>query len=182
MEVFEIETALKTFEILVDTREHETPEMLKRCNSFGVSWKRAKLNYGDYSYNAIINGKALYDSENPINPAAAIERKESLTELSGNFTQSRDRFKREFERAKEAGARMYLVCENATWENLLNHKYRTRFHPNAYLASLTAYMVRYGVNLIFCKAETSGRIIKEILYRDFKERLERGEFDEIHNT
>ena len=33
------------------------------------------------------------------------------------------------------------------------------------------------MNVVFCKEETSGRLIKEILYRDLKERLERGEFD-----
>jgi len=29
---------------------------------------------------------------------------------------------------------------------------------------------------VFCKADTSGALIKEILYRDMKERLERGEY------
>ena len=38
-------------------------------------------------------------------------------------------------------------------------------------------MIRYNMNVIFCKEETSGRLIKEILFRDLKERLERGEFD-----
>lgn len=31
------------------------------------------------------------------------------------------------------------------------------------------------LNIIFCKEETSGDLIKEILYRDLKERLERCE-------
>ena len=46
----------------------------------------------------------------------------------------------------------------------------------AYTASVIAFMVRYNLNIIFCKEETSGDLIKEILYRDLKERLERGEF------
>ncbi len=46
----------------------------------------------------------------------------------------------------------------------------------AFLASVMAFMIRYNMNLIFCKEETSGDLIKEILYRDLKERLERGEF------
>ena len=41
---------------------------------------------------------------------------------------------------------------------------------------MTAYTVRYNMNILFCKEDTSGRLIKEILYRDLKERLERGEF------
>jgi hypothetical protein len=45
------------------------------------------------------------------------------------------------------------------------------------MASLMAWTVRYNLRPIFCKAETSGALIKEILYRDMKERLERGELD-----
>ena len=69
-----------------------------------------------------------------------------------------------------------MLVENATWENLINGKYDTRFNPKAFLASLTAYMARYNIKPVFCKAETSGKLIKEILYRELKERLERGEY------
>ena len=89
--------------------------------------------------------------------------------------------KNEFERARDHGCRIYLLCENTSWENLLNGKYRSRVHANAFAASVTAWLVRYNANLIFCKEETSGRLIREILYRDLKERLERGEFDEDCN-
>jgi hypothetical protein len=37
-------------------------------------------------------------------------------------------------------------------------------------------MIRYNANIIFCNAQDSGRLIKEILYRDLKERLERGDY------
>ena len=56
------------------------------------------------------------------------------------------------------------------------HRYRSKYHPNAFLASLTAWMVRYNLTPIFCKAEVSGDLIREILYRDLKERLEQGEY------
>jgi hypothetical protein len=36
--------------------------------------------------------------------------------------------------------------------------------------------VRYDLQLVFCKEETSGKIIKELLYRDLKERIARSEF------
>ena len=85
----------------------------------------------------------------------------------------------EFERASDNGSRIYLICENANWENLLNGKYRSRLNPNAFAASAAAWMIRYNMNVIFCKEETSGRLIKEILFRDLKERLERGEFDGV---
>lgn len=175
MDIFQIKEILSTFEVLCDTREKDTPEFRRRCEALEVPWSRAKLNYGDYAYNITFpDGKKLFDTENPIDPLCAIERKESLTELSGNFTKNRDRFRREFERAEEKGSRIYLICENGSWESVINGRYRTRFNPNAYMASLVAYAVRFNANLIFCKTETVPRMIREVLYRDLKERLEKG--------
>lgn len=49
-------------------------------------------------------------------------------------------------------------------------------NQGVFAASVVAFMVRFNLNVIFCKEETSGDLIREILYRDLKERLERGEF------
>jgi hypothetical protein len=71
---------------------------------------------------------------------------------------------------------MFLVCENASYEGILRGRYKSQFNENAFIASLIAWSIRYDVNVVFCKEESSGRLIKEILYRDLKERIERGEF------
>ena len=179
MDVFEQKKVLDSFEILVDTREQDTERAHKRYASFDVPIRRAALNYGDYTYNATLpDGKQIHDISQTVIPVCAVERKMNLDELAECYTRSRKRFQNEFERARDHGCRVYLLCENASWENLLNGKYRSRFHANAFAASVTAWLVRYNANLIFCKEETSGRLIREILYRDLKERLERGEFDE----
>lgn len=179
MTIFEQKEVLKSFEILVDTREQGTDRSEKRYQSFGVPYKKATLDYGDYTYNAELPNGKLYDISKTISPICAVERKMNLDELAGCFTRSRQRFQREFERASDNGSRIYLICENANWENLLNGKYRSRLNPNAFAASAAAWMIRYNMNVIFCKEETSGRLIKEILFRDLKERLERGEFDGV---
>lgn len=177
MDVFEQKKVLDSFEILVDTREQDTERAHKRYASFGVPIRRAVLNYGDYTYNATLpDGKQIHDISQTIIPVCAVERKMNLDELAECYTRSRKRFQNEFERARDHGCRVYLLCENASWENLLNGKYRSRFHANAFAASVTAWLVRYNANLIFCKEETSGRLIREILYRDLKERLENGEY------
>lgn len=180
MDVFEIKDVLKSFKILVDSREQRTDKALKRYESFGAPWERTTLSYGDYTYNIKLpSGRWLLDQDETVKGLCVVERKMNLDELASCFTHSRDRFEREFLRASEQDARIYLLVENANWENLINGKYRSKFTPNAYLASLLAWQVRYNLQLYFCKAETSGRLIKEILYRDLKERLERGELDEL---
>ena len=177
MDIFEQKQVLGTFRILVDTREQDTPRARRRYEAFGVPYERATLNYGDYTYNATLpDGRPLFDISETIRPPCVVERKMSLDELASCYTTGRKRFTQEFERAKENGCRVYLLCENATWENLLAGRYRSRMNPNSFRGSAAAFMVRYNANLIFCKAETSGVIIKEILYRDLKERLEKGEY------
>lgn len=180
MTIFEQKKVLETFEILVDTREQETSRARKRYATFGVPFRRATLLYGDYAYNAVLpNGKSIHDVSRAIEPVCAIERKMDLDELAGCFTRSRKRFQKEFEKAQKNKCRLYLICENANWENLMNGKYRSKYNAKAFMASGIAWMVRYNTNVIFCKEETSGVLIKEILYRDLKERLERGEFDDV---
>lgn len=176
MDIFEIQQCLESMEIVVDTREQPSKRADKRYAQFGCDFYRKKLDYGDYTYNFCLpNGDRWFpDKAKSIAGDVVIERKEDLTELAGNFFRSRERFAREFERSQGGMAKVYLLVENATWENLLNGKYRSKVHPNAYFSSITAFMARYDIVPIFCKEETSGRIIKEILYRELKERLEKG--------
>lgn len=177
MDIFEQKAVLKSFSVLADSREQPTKRAFKRYEAIGVPVIRATLSFGDYTFQATLpDGKPLFDTESTIVPKCVIERKMNLDELAQCFTRSRDRFRREFERAKDAGARIYILCENSTFENLVNGRYRTRFSANAFVGSITAYMVRYNMGLLFCKEETSGRLIREILFRDLKERLERGEY------
>jgi ERCC4-type nuclease len=174
MDAFDVEDVMKTFSVIVDTREQDTPKAADRYRAFGVPYERATLYYGDYCAQVVLpDGDKLHDTSRTIRAACAVERKMSLDELAMCFTRERSRFKREFERAAECGAKVYLLVENATWEGIIGHRYRSRFRPEAFIASLTAWMVRYNMTPVFCKADSSGRVIKEILYRDMKERMEK---------
>lgn len=178
LDPFEASEALATFAIICDTREQATPRARERLASFGVPVQRATLKYGDYCANVRLpGGEWLHDIGHPIEPACVVERKMSLDELAGCFGRSRDRFKREFERAAACNARMYLLTENGTWEGIMYHRYRSKLNSKAFLASLTAWTIRYGMTPVFCKSDISGWLIKEILYRDMKERLTNGEVD-----
>lgn len=170
MEGYDIANCLSSMIILVDTREQPSERSEKRYHSFDCAFRRQKLDFGDYS----AAFKLPDGTERVLN--VAIERKMNLEELSGCLTQQRERFKAEFERAKSAGASVYLLIEDATWENLINGRYKTRFNSKAFFGSVTAWIARYDLKPIFCKNETSGKMIKEILYRELKEGLERGDY------
>ena len=174
---FELQEVLETFQIVVDNREHKTPKAVERYKSFGVPFKFGTLSYCDYCADALLpSGDHIIDTSVTIKPVCAVERKMSLDELAGCLGTGRERFEREFRRGTDAGARMFLLIENATWEAIYAHRYRSRMNEKAFLASLTAWTVRYNIVPVFCKSATSGKLIKELLYRDLKERLERGEY------
>lgn len=178
MEIIDIESCLKSMSIIVDSREQPSARAEKRYAAFSVPYSRQMLDFGDYTYNCVMpDGSYLFEPFTKIKPDVVIERKMNLEELSQCFCQSRDRFEREFQRATEAGATVYLLVENASWENVMNGKYKTRFNAKAYTASLTAWMARYNTKVIFCKSETSGKLIQEILYRELKNKLEGGFYD-----
>lgn len=173
MHPIDIENTLDTLKIIVDTRERQTKQSENRYLQFGVPWEFRKLDFGDYSCEFTLpNGKVVSLAEKCV-----IERKYGLSELCMCYTKERDRFKREFERAKSKGAKVYLLIESASWEAVYAGRYRSQMKPQALVASMLAWLARYNCQLIFCKAETSGRMIRDILYREAKERLERGDLD-----
>ena len=171
MNPVDIKSVLEKAVLLVDTREQDTPALHRRLERIGLPHRREKLYSGDYSIASEIDG-----AEITLSQTVAIERKMSLDELAMCFGTDRQRFVKEFDRAKDSGMRLYLLVENASYENLYNHKYRSKLNPNAFIASLFAWMARYDCKVIFCKEETAPRIIHDVLYRELKERLERGEF------
>lgn len=154
--------------ILVDTREHPTEYAERRYKSFGVPYRRQKLYAGDYSCEVILQDGRKVSLEDIV----CIERKESLTELAMCFSSERKRFRAEFERAHRIGTNMILLVEGGSWEGIYGHKYRTKMSPRSLVASLAAWMARYGCQVVFCKTDTSGMLIKDLLYYAAREFLE----------
>ena len=173
MTVPEVEDALITMRILVDNREQETTRSRARYAQFGIPYERATIQTGDYSAKFFLPDGTWYDMSKDV----TVERKMNLDELAQCFTHSRERFKREFCKARSNGCFIHLIVEDGSYERITGHKYKSKFPPKAFLASITAWERRYDIHFHFCSSLESGHLIKEFLYRDMKERLERGEFD-----
>lgn len=171
MHPVDVEASLKSMVCLVDTREQDTPAFRERVSHFD-QWERYKLDAGDYSAKFLLpNGEWFY-------LPVAIERKYAIDELCQCYCRERRRFEREFERAYEARNKLYLLVEGGTWENIYQGKYRSHMTSNALVASILAWLARYDCQLLFCQKKTSGQLIKDILYREGKEALEKIEVDE----
>lgn len=166
---FDLNDALDSMVVLVDSREQRTAQAKRRYEQFGVPYETHKLDYGDYSARFTLPSGEEFSLADKV----IVERKMGLDELCMCFCQERGRFEREFERIKSSGAKCYLLVENAEWEKAYNGRYRSQMRPSALVASILAFTARYNCVPIFCKAETSGKMIHDILYREGKERLER---------
>lgn len=158
---------MKTLTVLVDTREQDTPRFRRRMQALGLPYARRKLDFGDYTCAVTDSGREI-----DLSGQVAIERKMDLDELAQCYTRGRRRFEREFERAKAAGAKLYLLIEDADWERVYAGRYRSRLHPHALTASMLAWLARYDCQILLCAAETAPRLIRDILYREARERLE----------
>lgn len=163
----EIETILSSMIVCYDSREHDTPALRKRLEGLNRPFKRMALNYGDYT----AEYAGIDCIPQSVAQIACVERKMSLDELASCFTTGRARFKREFERAKADGCHVHLLVENDNYETLFAQKYRSKLLPQSLIASWLSWSIRYGLQLHFCKSETTPRLIVEILHYELREWL-----------
>ena len=153
---------LNSLTVVVDTREQENGHIADFFDKKNIPYKSRKLDVGDY---------ACQIGEGTFERSFAIERKGSLDELCSNLTADRNRFEREFLRAKAQGTKVFLVIENASWEDVYSQNYRSKLSSKSLLASLFAWQVRFNVTIIFCKKHNSPQLIYSLLYYSAREEL-----------
>lgn len=190
----DIDYCLKHMTIICDSREQESEKFKRRVSQFQVPSYRQCLDYGDYTYNfRSPSGDYLFQRDaDRIQPHVVVERKMNLDELAGNFcerlkdspdakaynqankTKIRNRFEFEFVKAKQNNAKVYLLVEDATYENMYAGRYRSRLNAKSFVGSLWSFCAKYSITPVLCKSETSGKIIHDILYYELRKRLESG--------
>jgi hypothetical protein len=52
-------------------------------------------------------------------------------------------------KANASGAKIILLIENSTPDMIKNHKYRSKFHPNAFIGSLNSWHYKYNLDVYF---------------------------------
>lgn len=162
----EIKTLLKRLTILCDSREQVNENITEYFDKKKISYITRKLDTGDYS--AMIEDMTLEHD-------VVIEKKNGLDEIAGNFTVDRQRFENEFTRAKAEGLKIFLLIENASWNDILVHNYRSKLKPQSLIASLMSWQVKFNITITFCKPSETGQIIYGILYYAAREALKKGE-------
>ena len=166
LDPIEAEECLKNMIFVCDSREQPTKALEKRLEYLQPN-VRETLNAGDYTAKTLLpNGEWFY-------LPVSIERKMSLSEIAGNFCHERDRFRAEFNRARDAEIRLYVLIEQASWEDAYAGAYRSQMKPQSLIASLLTWMARYRCPILMCKRpETGGKVIRDVLRYEMREALE----------
>ena len=165
----EIKGMLKYLTVLVDSRERKNKHILDYFNRQGIAYEVQKLDYGDYSCKlpASAAGRDIY-----FHDSIVIGRKNSLEEISGNFSKGRERFEAEFLKARSVGCKIYLMVEDPRgYTGVITGGYRTGMKPAAFMASLKTWEHRFDANIQFIDPQYAGYYIATTLQYFVREAL-----------
>ena len=163
--------------IIIDTREKKCEHIVAYLDKNRIKHITQKLDVGDYSFTF---NEMNYSDE------IVIERKASLDEIVGNFTghvlstkkdekgnfiklSNRDRFEREFLRMQTS--KKYLLIENASWEKIYRHGYRSQLPPESLAASMYTFQHRFKINTIFASREYTPQVIYGVFFYYLREKI-----------
>lgn len=144
---------LNSMIILVDSREKSNQHILDLFDIKKIPYKVMGLAQGDYSFYIPADPTLNIDRDIYFDKDVVVERKSGLQELSGNFTNDRDRIKTEFAQFKGS---MQLLIESSTYKDLVAGNYNTKYNSSSFIASLHSMSWEYGIPFIFIDKEYSG--------------------------
>jgi ERCC4-type nuclease len=159
----EIAKVLKDIVIIADTRERKNKHILDYFDKNKIKYIVRKLDSADYSF-MLPNYTNLHLDE-----AILVEKKNSLTEIAGNFTSGRKRFTNEFDRAMPKD--IHIVIEDATWKKVVNGSYRSQLPPKSMMASIMTWNARFRCPIWFVGKSESPMVIYNIIYYGLRELL-----------
>ena len=157
--------------IEIDSREKPKAitSILKYFDEHEIKYVTNKLLFGDYrDYNR---------------PGIVVDRKHNIAELAMNCTREHDRFRRELERARDAGARLIILVEQNRYEAMgerikvertvdlvrWSNRY-TMVRGEKVFRVLAGWMREFDLDVVFCDKRHTGKKIIELIYGEDNER------------
>lgn len=170
----DIESILHSMKIVVDSREQKCGHITDFFRDNAIEFTCRGLKTGDYSIVLPANPDMGIPRDTMFDDEIVIERKAHLDEIAANFSRDRKRFENEFIRAKSTNTRIILLIENASWDRIAAHAYRSELSPLALRRSLLSWQAKYDMTVNFCEPQDSGDFIYQTLYFWIKNKLECG--------
>ena len=146
--------------IIIDTREKQPHTIVYWLEENNIPYKFEKLDYGDYSFYIPENEEFGIEGDIDFDKEIAIERKNSVDELIGNFVK-RNRIEAEF---KNKECEMYLLIEG-TYEDMASGNYQSAYPAKSALATYHSFIDRYDLKPAFIPNDNYTPIF---MYNTFK--------------
>lgn len=150
--------------LISDTREKKNWHVLNYFDKVGIKYEVAKLDFGDYM--------------DAYRPSICIDRKQNIAELAKNCTREHARFKREIERAAQAGATLVILVEQNRYKDrdkwihvndiadlMLWTSPHTTIRGEKVYRVLASWCNHYPLRVEFCNRRNTGKRILEIIYK-----------------
>ena len=143
----EIKKIENSIVILCDTREKESTHILSYFEKHNIPYQIQKLDYGDYSFKVPLGVFKGQQREIYFDREYVIERKASIDELVGNFTDQGARIKKELAHMNKYRIRCDLLVENPNFElDILRENYRSQYKGESlYNRIYKTIQAEYGV-------------------------------------
>jgi ERCC4-type nuclease len=168
----ELKQLLSSLTVIIDTREQQNSHVTDYLDKHKISHISKKLDYGDYSCMLPVNLELGIIRDAYFTDTVAVERKNSLDELSNNLTKNRVQFESELIRSH--GCKLFLMIEDSSYSDIVNHNYRSQYDPKSFIATLATYSARYNLNVNFVTSNCAGNFIYFTLLYAVREYLKRG--------
>lgn len=150
--------------ILIDTRERKNDGVELYFAANRIPFDRTKLYVGDYM---------------TVGGTVSVDRKQNLNEWAMCILgSSRRRFIDEVVRARKAGIKLVILIEHgegirtikdvAKWENPIKKAHPEAVSGRDLMEATFRFHIGYGVNVLFCDKDETGRRINEILTEALK--------------
>lgn len=168
----DINKLLRKVVVLVDTREKENLHITSFFDSKGIAWRLKALETVDYSCELPADESLGLPFPISLEREIGIERKNSLTEIAGNFGKGRHTFEEKWQRAKETTQDIYLLIESGCWADIENQRYRSEMGYKAFYNSLISWRTKYGFHIDFVPQSLSAQHILRLLQDKLKKILQ----------
>ena len=157
----EYKELLSRLVILVDTREGKNSQIIEYFNINNIKYQNRALKTGDYSFMIECCPELGFVRDMYYSDTVCIERKNSVSEIAGNFCEKDDRFLKELNRMINI-PNCYILIENDSLQDIIDGNYKSKLNSLSLRRSLLTTQKRSGFYLYFVKSESMGQMIYEI--------------------
>ena len=157
----EIKQIINSMIIVIDSREKQFSHIKLWLKSKKIPYIIQTLSFGDYTFMIPANSELGIIEDISFSNEIAIERKANAEEISGNLTEGRERFKREFERGN---TKIRILIEDSSYADISKGDYQTKISAESFIGSLHSIQEEFNAPFFFTDKEHSAQYI----YNTFK--------------